>query len=432
MGLPGKKLRAPPTYPPYTQYTRRSVHDTLCTPQQPVLPGETSSTKPNPSTCPHTHTHTTHMCHNRPPPRPLPSVAVLPTRRFNYIGSPSKRVSNICACCYRNYTYQECSRENVVITSSSSPSGVNLGTACCLHVDADTTCFDPAFATFVEFVDYGCLAVFLIEMCLKMFAYGLFWARTAYFRDGWNVLDFATIVPGVFALFTAGASVSALRTFRVLRPLKAMTKFVGMRQVVATLINSLPDIGAVAVLMFFVVLLFATVGLHIWSGRMWFQCHALNIHVVGLSGATLVSAIPGLNGTIGAASLALGSVSQTCKLSDQEDIVAIDPMGVLNTPLGANTNTTEFVLWVDFYRSKFNRSVAAHTDENEWLNMYRAISFGKNGTLDIVANSAQNAGAKLKLPAKLAATLQLNSAGKLANSMAFWEVSRNGVHLLRL
>ena len=322
-----------------------------------------------------------------------------------------------------------------MITSSSYPSGVNLGAKCCLRADAETTCFDPAFAAFIEVVDYCCMAVFLFEMGSKMFAYGLFWTSTAYFRDGWNVLDFVSVAPGVIALFTAGASVLSLRTFRVLRPLKAMTKFAGMRQVVVTLLNSLPDIGAVAVLMFFVVLLFAVVGLHIWSARMWFQCHALSIHVVGLSGATLVSAIPGLNGTIGAASLALGaatSVSPTCEVSDQEDMVAIDPMGVLNTPLGANTNTTEFVLWVDFYRSKFNRSVAAHTDENEWLNMYRAISFGKNGTLDIVANSAQNAGAKLKLPAKLAATLQLNSAGKLANSMAFWEVSRNGVHLLRL
>ena len=79
-------------------------------------------------------------------------------------------------------------------------------------------------------VEYVCLAVFLLEMAIKMTAIGLFMHKTAYFRDGWNVLDFIAVAPGVIALAIGGLSgASVARTFRILRPLKTLTSFPNLR-----------------------------------------------------------------------------------------------------------------------------------------------------------------------------------------------------------
>jgi len=93
-------------------------------------------------------------------------------------------------------------------------------------------CVDATTDLVLTVVEYICLVVFLLEMTIKMTAVGLFTKRTAYFRDGWNIMDFIAVAPGVVALIVGGGSVSALRTFRVLRPLKTLTSFTGLRQVV--------------------------------------------------------------------------------------------------------------------------------------------------------------------------------------------------------
>lgn len=47
-------------------------------------------------------------------------------------------------------------------------------------------------------------------------------------RAGWNVLDFTVVVLGIVDMFSSG-NMTALRTIRVLRPLRTITRIRGMR-----------------------------------------------------------------------------------------------------------------------------------------------------------------------------------------------------------
>ena len=63
--------------------------------------------------------------------------------------------------------------------------------------------------------------------------------RRAYLRDGWNWLDFIVVVTGWLESVEGIPNVSLLRVFRVLRPLRALTRFPAMRTLVQVLIRPL-------------------------------------------------------------------------------------------------------------------------------------------------------------------------------------------------
>ncbi len=73
--------------------------------------------------------------------------------------------------------------------------------------------------------------IFTIELILKWFGYGI----TNYFKNGWNRLDFLIVVVSVVGttldlLGVADIPVfKSMRTLRALRPLKALSRFEGIR-----------------------------------------------------------------------------------------------------------------------------------------------------------------------------------------------------------
>jgi len=95
--------------------------------------------------------------------------------------------------------------------------------------------------TVLTAVDVLILAVFVVEIALKLFAQG---AR--FFRHGWNVFDF--LVVGI-ALVPASGPLAILRALRVLRVLRLLSMMPRLRFVVEALLHSLPGIGSIALLM---------------------------------------------------------------------------------------------------------------------------------------------------------------------------------------
>ena len=85
--------------------------------------------------------------------------------------------------------------------------------------------------------EYPLLAIFAAEAMCKIVAMGFVAKRNCYLRDPWNVLDFIVVLAGAFP------QVKALRTVRVLRPLRTLSRFPGMRALVAALLNSLPPLA---------------------------------------------------------------------------------------------------------------------------------------------------------------------------------------------
>ena len=90
------------------------------------------------------------------------------------------------------------------------------------------------------------LSLFCGEMVIKIVAMGLTsCTRTLHSETSWNRLDFTVVILGIIAAMNLG-NFSAIRTVRVLRPLRTLQGFAGMRQLVVTLLNSLPLLGDAA------------------------------------------------------------------------------------------------------------------------------------------------------------------------------------------
>ena len=102
-------------------------------------------------------------------------------------------------------------------------------------------------------IDRTALAIFVIEIALKLIAHG-----PHFFRSGWNVFDF--VIVGIALVPSAGAF-SVLRALRILRALRLMSVVPQMRAVVGALLNALPGMGAIVAvlaLIFYIASVMAT------------------------------------------------------------------------------------------------------------------------------------------------------------------------------
>lgn len=91
------------------------------------------------------------------------------------------------------------------------------------------------------FLDHICLAIFVLELVLKMAVY-----RLPFFKDGWNIFD--TLVVAIAFLPGAGPW-SVLRSLRVLRVLRLLTAAPSLKRVVAALFHAIPGLSGVIIIL---------------------------------------------------------------------------------------------------------------------------------------------------------------------------------------
>jgi len=97
------------------------------------------------------------------------------------------------------------------------------------------------YGTLLKTLDAIILAIFVIELLLRMAAHGF-----RFFKDPWSLFDFAVVA---IALVPASGPLAVLRTLRVLRVLRILTLMPSMRKVVHGLISALPGLSSVIMLM---------------------------------------------------------------------------------------------------------------------------------------------------------------------------------------
>ena len=90
-------------------------------------------------------------------------------------------------------------------------------------------------------LDTACLAIFVVEIALKLVALG-----PRFFRSGWNLFDF--VIVGI-ALVPSAQGLSVLRALRILRVLRIVSAVPSLRRVVEGLLTALPGMGSVFLLM---------------------------------------------------------------------------------------------------------------------------------------------------------------------------------------
>lgn len=90
-------------------------------------------------------------------------------------------------------------------------------------------------------LDKICLAIFVAELAIKLFALG-----PRFFRSGWNIFDF--FIVGV-AIVPGAQGFSVLRALRILRVLRVISVAPRLRRVVEGFVTALPGMGSVFLLM---------------------------------------------------------------------------------------------------------------------------------------------------------------------------------------
>ena len=95
--------------------------------------------------------------------------------------------------------------------------------------------------TVIVALDRLCLAVFVVELALKLIAWG-----PRFFRSGWNVFDF--LIVGL-SLVPGAQTLSVLRALRILRLLRVISVMPRLRRVVEGFVSALPGMASVFVLM---------------------------------------------------------------------------------------------------------------------------------------------------------------------------------------
>ncbi|XP_038839592.1 voltage-dependent T-type calcium channel subunit alpha-1I-like, partial [Salvelinus namaycush] len=76
-----------------------------------------------------------------------------------------------------------------------------------------------------------------------------------------------------YSLDLQNINLSAIRTVRVLRPLKAINRVPSMRILVNLLLDTLPMLGNVLLLCFFVFFIFGVIGVQLWAGLLRNRCY---------------------------------------------------------------------------------------------------------------------------------------------------------------
>lgn len=96
------------------------------------------------------------------------------------------------------------------------------------------------------------LAVFVVEILIKLYAFGF-----RFFRSGWNVFDF--LVVGI-ALVPATGPLEVLRALRILRVLRLLSQVQRLRNIIESLMRALPGMGWTTALLLLVFYIFAVMG----------------------------------------------------------------------------------------------------------------------------------------------------------------------------
>ncbi|CAH1121808.1 unnamed protein product [Ceutorhynchus assimilis] len=130
---------------------------------------------------------------------------------------------------------------------------------------------------YLEKIEYIFLVIFTAECIMKIIAYGFLMHPGAYLRNGWNLLDFTIVVIGMIStalsfLTRDSFDVKALRAFRVLRPLRLVSGVPSLQVVLNSILRAMVPLLHIALLVLFVIIIYAIIGLELFSGQMHKTC----------------------------------------------------------------------------------------------------------------------------------------------------------------
>jgi len=116
-----------------------------------------------------------------------------------------------------------------------------------------------SYGQFFERLDDIILAIFIVELILRMYAFGL-----KFFTNSWNVFDFLIVA---ISIVPAAGPFSVFRTLRILRTLRLINNVPKLRLIIEALLKSIPSIGWISLLLMVVFYIFAVLGTNLYGNE---------------------------------------------------------------------------------------------------------------------------------------------------------------------
>lgn len=104
-------------------------------------------------------------------------------------------------------------------------------------------------------------ALFVLEIAVRLAAHGR--SPLAFFRDGWNVFDFAVVALSLLPV--AGPLANLARLARVLRVARLLGGVPELRLIIGTMLRSIPSMGHVVMLLGLLIYVYGVVGHHLFA-----------------------------------------------------------------------------------------------------------------------------------------------------------------------
>ena len=111
-------------------------------------------------------------------------------------------------------------------------------------------------------------------MVLKILGLGFIFNPGSYLRDPFNILYFFIVMSAYISMLDSensnggGVSLTSLRAFRVLKPLRAVNNIPGLRLIVQAILSALPLLKDTIIVLIFFFLIFAIGGVNLFSGML--------------------------------------------------------------------------------------------------------------------------------------------------------------------
>ncbi len=135
--------------------------------------------------------------------------------------------------------------------------GIILGLATSKEFMAD-------YEVFIDVLDMAIVALFSIEICLRIYVY-----RLSFFKDPWSLFDFFVVS---ISLIPANDGLSILRVLRVLRLFRLLTIVPQMRLIISAILSVIPGMASVSLVLLLFFYIFAIISTNLFSADFpqWF------------------------------------------------------------------------------------------------------------------------------------------------------------------
>ena len=128
--------------------------------------------------------------------------------------------------------------------------------------------------------DYVMTGIFSVEMLIKICALGFILnGSKSYLKDAWNILDFFIVMSSILSISFEGLGLNflkVLRLFRILRPLRLISRNKQLKLAIISLLKSIPAIINLLFIVGFFIFLMGILGMTLFKGK-FFNCSLTEI-----------------------------------------------------------------------------------------------------------------------------------------------------------